>query len=140
MRLMLVLLLTASVFAGDKKSTTDPRIREVKTIFVAGNNQAAEEARKVLAAGKTCFALATKQADADATLDLSDQSGMDPGGFGTLGQRHSVVSGTLTLKSGDLLWSHSERWSDRPFKSGAKQGGELLVKRLAREADCKSRK
>lgn len=123
--------LLAPVWSKDK---VDPRILKVRSVFVSGNNQAAEEARKQLAEKKSCLVLATKGADADATLDLAESATGTPGVFGTMGARNAVVSATLTLSSGDLIWSRSERWGDRPGKSGAKIAGDVLVKRLAKDA------
>ncbi|MBI4166718.1 MAG: hypothetical protein HY508_13390 [Acidobacteria bacterium] len=97
------------------KSKPDPRLREVKSIFVKGNSQAAEKAREKLDEGKTCFSLATKADDADAVLEIGDSATADPGVLGSFGGRHNVVSGTVTLKSGDLVWSHTARFSDAPF-------------------------
>jgi len=92
---------------------------------VAGNSPAAEKIRSVLREGKkTCFTLATKAADADAVLDVSDNSQMEPDSL--LSIRESLVSGNLTLKSGDLIWSGSKRFSDAPFMSGSKTAGDLF--------------
>jgi len=115
----------------------------VTAIFITGNNQAAEGARHELEGKRTCFTLATKADDADAVLaiDASTQSeGSESGGLGGgFGGRHWIVSGTLTLKSGDLVWSHSERFMDAPFKSGGKTAGSLLIRHLADAASCKER-
>jgi hypothetical protein len=134
----LVLLSTLAV-ARDKP---DPRLSGVISIFVSGNNQAAEKARDTLAKDK-CFVLATKAADADAVLDIgttTNSMGLDRGSLGQFGAMNWIASGTLTLKSGDLVWSKSERFSDAPFRSGGKIAGKLLISDLARAADCKSRK
>lgn len=125
----------SSLAAKDKP---DERLSSVSAIFVAGNSPAAEKIRSVIREGKkTCFALATKAVDADAVLEISDNSQLDPSSL--VGERQSLVSGNLTLKSGDLIWSGSKRFSDAPFTSGSKVAGELLVRQLARDAQCKSR-
>ncbi|MCI0404137.1 MAG: hypothetical protein L0212_11555 [Acidobacteria bacterium] len=136
--LVLTLLLCApALLAKDKP---DPRLREVSTIFVKGNNQAAEKIRELLRKGKTCFQLATKAEDADAVLEVDADAAADPGSLGSFGRREWIVSGTLTLKSGDLVWSKSRRFGDAPFMSGAKSGGDVLLHDLAKDADCKNRK
>lgn len=121
------------------KDKPDARLRDVSTVFVAGNNQAAERARETLRSGKTCLALAMKADDADATLEVATEGQSMRGQIGGLGGRSWVVSGTLTLRSGDLIWSRSTRNSDAPFVSGAKASGDVLVKELASDASCKDR-
>lgn len=98
----------------------------------------AEKIRSVLREGqKTCFSLVTKSADADAVLEVSDNSQMEPGSL--VGERQSLVSGNLTIKTGDLIWSGSSRFSDAPLMSGSKTAGELLIRQLARDAQCQQR-
>jgi hypothetical protein len=119
------------------KDVPDPRVREVKKIFVAGNNEAAEKVRSDLRndseKAKVCFALVTKAADADAVLEVNDDSVKEPGL--TTG-RHDRVTGTLTTKSGDLIWSRTDSFSDAPFMSGVKTAAGLVYKRL-KTAICK---
>jgi hypothetical protein len=116
----------------------DPRIASVKRIFVAGNNQAAESVRSELLKGNACFNLVGKAADADAVLEVTgDSQTQGDAGFGAMGGRNWIASATLTLASGDLVWSKSERFTDAPFHSGGKVAGSILVKDLARDANCK---
>jgi len=117
-------------------TNSDPRLLHVRAVFVSGNNQAAERARELLQEGGTCLSLATKASAADATMDLAEESHSQGGQFGSMGARNSVVSATVTLASGDLVWSKSERGIDAPFKSGSKAAGAVLVKRLAKDAGC----
>lgn len=121
------------------KEKPDPRLNDVASVFVAGNNQAAEKARVAIRNGKSCFTLAGKAADADAVLEIKADTETQGGTFGSLGARTWIASATLTLKSGDLVWSKSERFNDAPFMSGGKTTGDLLVHRLARDAGCKDR-
>jgi hypothetical protein len=119
----------------------DPKLATVTKLFVSGNNQAAEAARQYVLNGKSCFTLTGKEDAADGVLALDADGNSSQGGmFGGLGGRNWVVSATLTLKSGDLAWSHSERWSDTPTKSGAKTSAELIMHRLADAAGCKDRR
>jgi hypothetical protein len=133
----LVLVLVLPYGFALAKDTPDPRLREVKTIFVAGNNEAAEKIRSDLrsdsAKGKACFTLVTKVADADAVLEINDDSVKEPGL--TTG-RHDRVTGTLTTNSGDLIWSRTDSFSDAPFMSGVKTAAGLVYKRL-KTAACK---
>ena len=134
---VLVVLLVSMAF-GRGKPQSDPRLKEVRSIFVAGNNQAAEKAREEMRndadRGKSCFSLATNPKDADAVLELGTDTARDSE---LLGTRAWIVSGTLTLKSGDLIWSHSERFSDAPFMSGGKTAGKLVYLDLRHEACAK---
>src|SRR5258706_1980586 len=124
----LLLILLCNYAAA--KDTPDPRVRAVKSIFVAGNNEAAEKIRSDIRndseKGRACFTLVTKAADADAVLDVNDDSVKEPGL--TTG-RHDRVTGTLTTKSGDLIWSRTDSFSDAPLMSGVKTPAGLAYKR-----------
>lgn len=137
MRFILFLILATGVLGKD---SPDPRLKAVNAVFVKGNNQAAEAARKSLKSGKTCLSLADKESVADAILEIGNDAQTMGGTFGSLGARTNVVSATLTLNSGELVWSRSERASDAPFMSGAKSAGNSLVSRLATDCACKQRK
>lgn len=117
----------------------DKRLQTVVAVFVSGNNQAAEKARETLRSEKTCLRLAPNAAESDAVLEIALESQSQGGILGGFGGRASIASGTLALKSGDLIWSRSYRFSDAPFRSGGKVAGNLLVRRLAKEAGCKQR-
>lgn len=135
-----LLLLTFSGGLWPKDRPVDKRLATVALVFVSGNNQAAERARDTLRDSKTCLGLASNAADADAVLEISSESqSLGGGGFGEFGARSTIASATLTLKSGDLVWSRSQRWSDAPFKSGGKTAGYLLIRDLAKDAGCKER-
>jgi hypothetical protein len=138
--LMLSLIAAAAIpNAATCKDRPDPRLGTVGAVFVAGNNQAAEKARETLRGGKTYLSLAMNADSADATLEIAAESQSMGGGFGSFGGRTWIASGNLTLKSGDLVWSRSERFSDDPLRSGGKIAGNLLVRRLADDAGCKQR-
>jgi len=115
----------------------DPRLHTVKKIFVAGNNEAAEkirsEVRKDTDKGKVCFALVTRSGDADATLDVADDSVKEPG---LVSGRHDRVTASVTLNSGDLIWSYTQSFSDAPFMSGVKTAAGLVYGKLKKDA-CK---
>ena len=107
--------------------------------FIAGNNQAAEKARSVLRSRRTCLVLAPKATDADAVLEISVDTQTQGGMIGGFGGRTWIASGTLTLRSGELIWSRSVRFSDAPLISGGKTSGGSLVHELANDSGCKKR-
>jgi hypothetical protein len=132
--LVAVLLLSCIAFARSRPQS-DPRLKDVHSIFVAGNNQAAqnarEEIRKDADKGKSCFSLASNPKDADAVFEMGSDTARNGA---VLDTRDWIVSATLTLKSGDLIWSNSERFSDAPFMSGGKTAAKILYKELKRDA------
>jgi hypothetical protein len=139
--LLLVSILTlSSATTARGKDRADPRLQGVTSVFIAGNNQAAEGARAALRRGKSCLVLVDRAPDADAVLEIVTDSQSMGGHLGTFGARNWIASGSLTLKSGELIWSHSERFGDAPFMSGGKTTGDALVRQLGRDAGCKSRK
>lgn len=138
--LLFITALLAATPAWGGKDKPDPRLAGVTTIFVTGNNQAAEKIREQLSKRKSCLTLALKADDSDAILDVStDTKSQGDSGFGAFGAREWIVSATLTLKSGELLWSKSERFGDAPFRSGGKVAGDLLLHRLSDAVGCKAR-
>jgi hypothetical protein len=139
-KLLVVTLVLASTPVWAVRAKPDPRLSAVTSIFVTGNNQAAEKIREQLSKGKSCLTLALKADEADAVLDVStDTKSQGDSGFGAFGAREWIVSGTLTLKSGELVWSKSERFGDAPFRSGGKVAGDLLLHRLTDAVGCKAR-
>jgi len=129
-RKLLILCALVSIASAQSKQE---RFKAIHMIFVEGNNVGAEGLRDELEKGKSCFQLATNKSDADAVLEVKTDSAMTTGG---LGVRDYVVSGNLTDKQGNLLWSRSMRGEDSPFSNGGKQNGKYLLKMLTREA-CK---
>jgi hypothetical protein len=96
---LLVLLISTGLTAGSKK--VDPRVREIKTIYITGTGTAVIKARDRLEE-KTCYKLAPSKEKADAVLTLQ-QDVFHQRGMGT-------VTGELAdAKSGDLLWSSSQK-------------------------------
>ena len=98
MRLLLLLALVPILSA-----VADERPRPwscPETVFVTGNNVAANEFRDKFRTNRTDFRLVQKQADAASVLDAA----LDK----------ETISATLTLKSGDLVWSGNVSTSDFP--------------------------
>jgi len=135
--LFVVAVCVGQLFGGKKERRVVPELGKVNTLFVIGNSQAADKAREMLKEGKLCLALAPKKEEADAVLDVSDSA---TGDGGVLRTRTSIVSATVTLRSGELVWSGSQRFSDAPFTSGSKTAAKLLMTDLGHAADCKNRK
>lgn len=128
------LALSAHPPAVAKRRYLDQRLHNVSKLFIKGNSQASDKARDMLRQGQTCFILTTRPEDADAILEIQD-SAIGTGSI--VSPRENTVSGTLTLSSGDLIWSDSARFSDAPFMSGSKTAAKLLVQRLGRDVGCK---
>jgi hypothetical protein len=133
---LVVLSFGLPLLAGKKERKPIPELAEANSIFVAGNSQAADQPREVLRERRTCFTLTGKREDADAALEIGDGATADAG---VLRTRTSIVSRTVTLHSGKMVWSNSRRFSDAPFISGSKTAAKLLPGDLVSAADCKGR-
>lgn len=134
MKNLLLLLLITGAFARSRPPV-DPRLKDVRTIFVSGNNSAAEkirsEFRKDAEKGKTCLTLVTNKDQADAVLEIATDA-VSEGHL--LGVRNWVANGNLTTKSGDMIWSSHGQSTDAPFSSGANDAGNIIYKTLRRDA------
>lgn len=83
--LAIFVALTFSAAFARYKAPIDARLKEVHTVFVAGNNQSVEQARiqmqKDSEKGKGCFTLATNPKDADAVFEIVAEA-TSAGGLG----------------------------------------------------------
>jgi len=133
MKYLIALLLCSvpCIAQTDLKTERLQKIQAVHTIFVDGNNVGALKAREQIEKGKTCFTLALKAADADAVFAVGTDSQMEDARWGI---RDYIVTGTLTNKDGELLWSQNSRFGDAPFSNGGKEAAKILVHMLKREA------
>jgi len=122
--------------AVGKPKNLDPRIKDVRKVFVKGTNEAAERAREELTKNG-CLSLAGSAESADAVMEVNADAVSQGGLLGNAGARNWIVSSTLTLKSGDLIWSKSTRMMDAPFKGGGGVAGKLLVNYLSKDTGCK---
>lgn len=130
--LMLAFLcLPESAFTSRKK-TVDPRVRDVRTIFIKGNNEAAVKARQNLSKW-TCFRLANGPGRADATLDFSQQQSVSGAVFSANRER-SIVSAELTAKDGDVLWSGSATQDAGLINTGAGSAASHVLRQLQADA------
>jgi hypothetical protein len=117
---------------GRKKADTDPRIQQVRRVFVKGNNEAAVKARENLSKW-TCFSLAKNTAEADAVLEFSQQQSVDGAVFSSNRER-SIVSAELTSKDGDVLWSKSATGDAGLINTGAGSAARSVLGHLQRDA------
>jgi hypothetical protein len=125
--------LFASVPAvGLKKRTVDPRLREVRTVFIKGNNEAAVKARDDLSKW-TCFRLAKNAGAADAMLEFSQQQSVN-GALLSSNRERSIVSAELTTKDGDVLWSKSATQDAGFINTGAGSAARSVLFHLQRDA------
>jgi len=125
--------LFASVPAvGRKKAEVDPRVQEVRTIFIKGNNEAAVKARENLSKW-TCFRLAKNASAADGILEFSQQQSVSGAVFSSNRER-SIVSGELTSKDGDVLWSKSATQDAGLINTGAGSAARSVLVHLQRDA------
>ena len=134
MKYLAFLLCAVVCFA---QSTVTPeraeKLKTVHSIFVDGNNVGAIKIREEIEKGKTCFTLASKASEADAVFAIIADSQT---ANGIMFSRDYIVSGNLTDKAGELLWSGSERFQDAPFMNGGKTAGKILIGDLRRQV-CK---
>ena len=133
---VLVIAMLAVRSAGAKPKGLDPRMKDVRKVFVKGTNEAAERAREELTKNG-CLSLAGNADVADAVMEINADAVSQGGGFGMGSARNWIVSSTLTLKSGDLVWSKSTRQMDAPFRGGGGVAGKLLVNYLSKDTGCK---
>lgn len=80
----LIVLLGVTVALTISRERVNPEVEALKgkKIFVKGNNEAAEKIRSLIREDKkSCFTLAAKEADADATFAINDQSAMESTGI-----------------------------------------------------------
>jgi hypothetical protein len=105
------------------------KLRPIRLVFVQGNNQAANHIRKELKKEKQrgCLREALKAEDADAVLEIHSDSEAESGPFAV---RQWIVSGKLHSKSGEVLWSESERLEDEPLNRGGKTAAMTLLGHL----------
>jgi len=129
-----IAVLAACPVVGKPKNL-DPRIKDVRKVFVKGTNEA-ERAREELTKNG-CLSLAGSAESADAVMEVNADAVSQGGILGNAGARNWIVSGTLTVKSGDLIWSKSTRVMDAPFRGGGGVAGKLLVNYLSKDAGCK---
>jgi folylpolyglutamate synthase/dihydropteroate synthase len=121
------ILFPFACFAKDKKE--DPRLKQVGKIFVAGNSASANALRKAFTDNKwkkVCVSSVTNKDDADAVLEIVESVPLGERANGTVRLPQSAA--TLTLTSGDMIWSDDSMYT-----------AVFLLKRL-NEAVCRAKK
>jgi hypothetical protein len=121
-------------------SATVRSLGNIYTIFIAGNNEAASNARNDLLKitmqrpNEACFKLIASPKLADATLDIAENdtaggsgSALGRGMFGGTSLETTVVSGTLSDAAGDLLWSDAKQGTQGSFHTGAGDAARMLL-------------
>jgi hypothetical protein len=132
---VLTMLLAFSIAAVAADSA---ELGKIRTIYVKSTGPEGVKVRQMLEKRKTCFSLARNADDADAILDLTGESQLKSGVLGEhLDIRSNEVTGVLSTKEGDYLWSRSERFEDAPFMNGRKVAAEIILKVLNKQAGCK---
>jgi hypothetical protein len=108
--LLLVLITCPGSFGAKKKAAeVDPRLKNLHSIFIAGNNPTAINTRNNATDGrsirrlKVCFGVAEKPDLADATLEIGETVSRP-----TVYADSTYASASLTLKTGELVWSYTE--------------------------------
>ena len=111
--LLLVLIASTGSFGAKKKAGVDPRLKNVHSIFIAGNNPTAIDARanvtdeRSIRRLKACFSLAGKPDLADATLEIGESVSRS-----NVYADSTYASASLTLKTGELVWTYAERFPE----------------------------
>ena len=100
--LFLVLFFVAGQAAARKKKV-DPRLASVQTVFVAGSNPAAANARNLISEW-TCFRLVSNPQGANAVFEFGEQMSQDHSAPAASSNR-AIVIATMTTRNGDLIWS-----------------------------------
>jgi hypothetical protein len=110
---LFVLLLASGANAKEK---VDPRQKLVEKVFVVGNSSSANDVRKALTdlRGNThwkaiCISGVTNKEDADTLLEIVESVPLGEWKDGTVRLPQSAA--TLTLKSGDVIWSNDSQYS-----------------------------
>lgn len=123
------LCLPGTALASRRKTADlDPRIRDVRIIFIKGNNEAAVRARQNLSKW-TCFRLANSPGRADAVLDFSQQQSVS-GALLSANRERSIVSAELTAKDGDVFWSGSATQDAGIINTGAGSAAIYVLRQL----------
>ena len=101
-------------------------------LFRSGNNEAAVKARENLSKW-TCFHLAKNAGAADGVLDFSQEQSVS-GALISSNRERSIVSGELTTKDGDVLWSKSATQDAGIINTGAASAAHSVLLHLQQDA------
>ena len=128
MKAFIAAIFMIGICLAQAQTKDDPteKLRSIRLVFVEGNNQAASHVRKELKKEKQrgCLRETLKAEDADAVLEIHSDSEAESGPFAV---RQWIVLGKLHSKSGEVLWSESERLEDEPLNRGGKTAAMMLL-------------
>ncbi len=109
-------------------------LNKITRIYVRGDNPAAAYIRGKLENGFQCLELARQRKTADAVLQMhASETGLR----GMLGEKKNfaLVSGLLENRLGAHLWDFTQRTPG----TGIERGADAVLKKLAKDCDCKKR-
>lgn len=101
-------------------------LQTVKTIFVDGNSESADEIRDRLES-RTCLILTNNKSRADAIMSVEER--LKP----NVTYNRLATSATVTLPNGDQVWSKTGIGLGF-FRTGAAAAAERILDALARDA------
>ncbi len=127
-----VLLLAASSLAETEKGTKATG-KQLKTLFVEGDNRAARLARDLLP-HRTCFQLSTDETKADGVLTIDQQEGT-----WTDGSQNVGLLGFLRDKRGKVLWRARQYIQDDSSGQGTVMAVGALLRNLKTAACGKAK-
>ncbi|MGO8818291.1 MAG: hypothetical protein ACLQVG_26910 [Terriglobia bacterium] len=123
---------------GKDQKGPDPALANIHKVFVKGNSEAAVRVRMVLnRVGKSgpnksgCLELVSNAADADGVLEIEERAEPRNPNDVLPGLNSNHVSGTLTDKQGNVIWSGVKAGNNMPLAANH------FVGALTQAAGCK---
>ena len=109
-------------------------LNKITRIYVKGDSPAASHIRGKLENGFQCLELARERMTADAVLQMHES---ETGVRGMLGEKKNfaLVSGLFENRLGAHLWDFTQRTPG----TGIERGADAVLKKLAKDCDCKKR-
>ena len=114
--------------------SSQDELGKITKIYVQGDSPAAAHVRAELENGFQCLELAPDRKTADAVLQMHAS---ETGARGMLGEKKNfaLVSGLLVNSLGAHLWDNTQRTPG----NGIERAVDAVLKKLARDCDCKKR-
>jgi len=114
--------------------SSQDELGKITKIYVQGESPAAAQVRAKLENGFQCLELAPERKGAEAVLQIHAS---ETGALGMLGEKKNfaLVSGLLVNSFGAHLWDFTQRTPG----SGIERAVDAVLKKLARDCDCKKR-
>jgi hypothetical protein len=121
----LVILFVCTLLVAKDQKGPDPALANFHKVFVKGNSEAAVRVRTVLnkdtKSGKSgpnktgCLELVSNPADADGVLEIEGREEPRNPSDVLPGLNSNHVSGTLTDKQGNVIWSGAKAGNNMPL-------------------------